>query len=515
MTDRYAVFGHPIAHSKSPQIHAAFALQTGQDMRYEAILAPRDEFAASVAAFVAAGGRGANVTVPFKEQAFALANRLTPRAQRAGAVNTLIFDDGILGDNTDGAGLVADLTRNLHCTLAGKRILLLGAGGAARGVIEPLLDQQPAALVIANRTVGRAQELADLFGRGVRACGFDAVDTPFDLVINATAASLAGELPPLSPHIFTANTLAYDMMYGRDTPFLSFARSHGAATADGLGMLVEQAAEAFYVWRGVRPDTAPVIASLRQGGPEGESLAAPPPAGTPHRMRTALRWLGKGVAAAVALVLLYQLWVFAHVLWWIDHNPSSTAFMAAGLARQQDKNPDAELRHKWVPYDRISIHLKRAIVAAEDSRFIEHEGFDVEGIQKAVEKNLKKGKLVAGGSTISQQLAKNLFLSGERSFIRKGQEAVITLMIEATWSKRRILEVYLNVIEWGNGIYGAEAAARRYYKTSAAKLSRDQAARMAAMVPNPRWYEHNRGSRSYQRRVAIIKRYMSHAQVPR
>ena len=232
-------------------------------------------------------------------------------------------------------------------------------------------------------------------------------------------------------------------------------------------------------------------------------------------MRTALRWLGKGAAAAIALVLLYQLWIFAHVLWWIDHNPASTSFMEAGLARQQEKNPDAELRHKWVSYERISINLKRAIVAAEDAKFLEHEGFDVEGIQAAVEKNLKKGRLVAGGSTISQQLAKNLFLSGERSFIRKGQEAVITLMIETTWSKRRILEVYLNVIDWGNGIYGAEAAARRYYKTSAAKLSRDQAARMAAMAPNPRWYETHRSSRAYQRRVGVIKRYMGYAQVPR
>jgi shikimate dehydrogenase len=277
MTDRYAVFGHPIAHSKSPQIHAAFARQTGQDLSYEAILAPLDGFAASVAEFIAAGGRGGNVTVPFKEEAYQLAQRLSPRAERAGAVNTLKFDaDGILGDNTDGAGLVADLTRNLHCALTGKRILLLGAGGAARGVIEPLLDQQPAALVIANRTVSRAQELAELFGQGVTACGFDEATTPFDLIINATAASLAGELPPLSPHIVTPNTLAYDMMYGRDTPFLNFARTQGAVTADGLGMLVEQAAEAFYVWRGMRPDTAPVIASLRQDRPEGERLAASP-----------------------------------------------------------------------------------------------------------------------------------------------------------------------------------------------------------------------------------------------
>jgi monofunctional biosynthetic peptidoglycan transglycosylase len=231
-------------------------------------------------------------------------------------------------------------------------------------------------------------------------------------------------------------------------------------------------------------------------------------------MRAVWRWLGEGITAVLLLVLLYQLWIFAHVLWWIDHNPTSTAFMTAGLERQQDMQPDAELRHKWVAYDRISIHLKRAIVAAEDAKFLTHEGFDVEGIEAAVKKNLKKGKLVAGGSTISQQLAKNLFLSGERSFIRKGQEAIITLMIETTWSKRRILEVYLNVIEWGNGIYGAEAAARRYYGVSAANLNRDQAARLAAMVPNPRWYENHRSSRAYQRRVAVISRYMGYAKVP-
>lgn len=264
MTDRYAVFGHPIAHSKSPLIHAAFARQTEQAMTYEAILAPRDGFAASVAAFAAAGGRGANVTVPFKEEAYRLATTLSARAQYAGAVNTLTFAAGeIHGDNTDGAGLLADLTHNLGRDLAGRRILLLGAGGAARGVIEPLLAQQPATLVIANRTVARAQELAALFGHGVIACGFDAVDGAFDVIVNATAASLAGELPPLPPAIFAAGSLAYDMMYGRDTPFLAFARAHGAVTADGLGMLVEQAAEAFCVWRGVRPDTAPVIASLR------------------------------------------------------------------------------------------------------------------------------------------------------------------------------------------------------------------------------------------------------------
>ncbi|MCA1977969.1 MAG: shikimate dehydrogenase [Thiobacillus sp.] len=269
MTDRYAVFGHPIAHSKSPLIHAAFARQTGQDMRYEAILAPLDGFAGSVRAFIDAGGRGANVTVPFKEEAYALATTLTARARRAGAVNTLSFAaDGITGDNTDGAGLLADLTRNLHRSLAGERILLLGAGGAARGVIGPLLDAQPATLVIANRTVARARALADSFGRDdVGVCGFDAIEGEFDLVVNATAASLAGELPPLPPSIFAPGALAYDMMYGHTTPFLEFARAQGCAGADGLGMLVEQAAEAFFVWRGVRPDTRPVIASLREPPP--------------------------------------------------------------------------------------------------------------------------------------------------------------------------------------------------------------------------------------------------------
>lgn len=264
MTDRYAVFGHPIAHSKSPLIHAAFARQTGEALSYEAILAPLDGFAASVADFRAHGGRGANVTVPFKEEAFRLATQKTPRAALAGAVNTLLFSDaGITGDNTDGAGLVADLTRNLGVTLVGARILLLGAGGAARGVIGPLQEAGVAELVVANRTVDKAVALASLFGDRVHGTGFSTPDSAFDVVINATSASLAGELLPVSGAVFGPQTLAYDMMYGRDTPFLALARKSGAATADGLGMLVEQAAEAFFVWRGVRPATAPVIASLR------------------------------------------------------------------------------------------------------------------------------------------------------------------------------------------------------------------------------------------------------------
>ncbi len=264
MTDQYAVFGNPIGHSKSPRIHAEFARQTGQDLRYTAIEAPLDGFQATVRAFRDGGGRGANVTVPFKEQAHALADRRSERAEAAGAVNTLTFVDGdILGDNTDGAGLVNDLRVNLGLDPAGLRILLLGAGGAARGVGLPLMQRRPARLFIANRTASKALDLARLFG--CDGGGFDALEGQrFDLVVNATAASLAGELPPLPDDLFAPGALAYDRMYGLETPFMAFARARGAQVADGLGMLVEQAAEAFHVWRGVRPDTAPVIALLRE-----------------------------------------------------------------------------------------------------------------------------------------------------------------------------------------------------------------------------------------------------------
>lgn len=271
--DRYAVTGHPIAHSKSPQIHTTFAHQTAQDMSYEAILAPLDGFVATVQAFRAEGGRGMNVTVPFKLEAFALADRHTPRAKAAGAVNTLAFDAaGILGDNTDGAGLVRDLTVNLGCTLASRRVLLLGAGGATRGVLLPLLTEHPALLTIANRTVSKAEELATLFAADagdtrLSACGFESLaGQQFDVVINATASSLADEVPPLPPGLYADGALAYDMMYGRaDTPFMAAARADGAArVADGLGMLVEQAAESFALWRGVQPDGAAVLADLRR-----------------------------------------------------------------------------------------------------------------------------------------------------------------------------------------------------------------------------------------------------------
>jgi shikimate dehydrogenase len=266
MTDQYAVVGNPVAHSKSPLIHTEFARQTGQDMAYAHLLAPLDGFAETVEAFRQSGGKGLNVTVPFKEQAFRYAGRKTPRAEAAGAVNTLKFDErGILGDNTDGAGLVRDLASNLGLTLAGKRILLMGAGGAARGVIGPVLAEHPAALVLANRTVDKAQRLADLFNQGIRASSYGALaGQHFDLVINATSASLKGELPPLPDDLFSPGALAYDMMYGEETPFMAWARQHGAAqVADGLGMLVEQAAESFYFWRGIRPETAPVIQMLR------------------------------------------------------------------------------------------------------------------------------------------------------------------------------------------------------------------------------------------------------------
>lgn len=224
--------------------------------------------------------------------------------------------------------------------------------------------------------------------------------------------------------------------------------------------------------------------------------------------------IARGMLALVAIVLLYQVWIFLHIWWWVDHNPASSAFMEDRLEVLQDKNPDAELRHRWVPYNRISLNLKRAVIAAEDAKFTDHEGFDWEGIQKAYEKNLKKGRIVAGGSTISQQLAKNLFLSTKRTPWRKLEEAVITLMLEQMMSKRRILEIYLNVIEWGNGVFGAEAAARHYYKTSAAGIGPEAAARLAAMIPNPRFYDRHRDARGLNKRTGIILARMRFAEVP-
>ena len=212
-------------------------------------------------------------------------------------------------------------------------------------------------------------------------------------------------------------------------------------------------------------------------------------------MTTLWRFTRRALLALVLAVVAYQLWLLGHVVWWKWMPPSGTSFMSLRLDELNAKAPDAELHYRWVPYDKISVHLKRAVVAAEDDKFVDHEGFDWEGIQKAIEKNQKKGKTVAGGSTISQQLAKNLFLSPTKSYFRKAEEAVITVMIEALWDKRRILEVYLNVVEWGNGIFGCEAAAQRYFKISAAQLAPAQSARLAVMLPNPRKYEKTFGPR--------------------
>ena len=267
--DRYAVIGNPISHSKSPQIHAQFAAQTGQAMSYEALLAPLDDFAGSLREFFV-DGLGVNVTVPFKEQAWALVDERTPAAERAGAVNTIKrqADGRLLGDNTDGKGLVHDIQINHGLALKGLRILLVGAGGAARGVIQPILAAAPEQLCVVNRTVAKAEQLAALFvDHGpISAAGFDWIEEPVDLIINATSASLAGELPAISPKLIQpGHTVCYDMMYGKEpTVFNRWAAEHGAARCiDGLGMLVEQAAEAFQLWRGVRPDTGPVLAALR------------------------------------------------------------------------------------------------------------------------------------------------------------------------------------------------------------------------------------------------------------
>ncbi|RRJ82576.1 shikimate dehydrogenase [Aestuariirhabdus litorea] len=265
--DQYAVMGNPIAHSKSPRIHRQFAEQTGQQIEYRALRVDEGDFEQALEHFFKQG-KGLNITVPFKQRAWQLSGRLSERAQLAGAVNTLWMEGGVLvGDNTDGCGLVTDLVQNQRLLINAKRVLLLGAGGAARGVLQPLLAEGPAKLVVANRTLARAQELVELFSPFgvVEASSFEALRGAFDLIINATSASLEGEVPPLPPGVVAGHTHCYDMMYGAEpTAFNRWAKSKGAKDCiDGLGMLVEQAAEAFYLWRGVRPDTQPVLAALR------------------------------------------------------------------------------------------------------------------------------------------------------------------------------------------------------------------------------------------------------------
>ena len=280
--DLYAVMGNPINHSKSPQIHRAFAQETGQKLEYTAIHVDHGGFAQAVSHFQAHGGKGLNVTVPFKQDAWKLSDSLTPRATRAGAVNTLILgsDGNITGDNTDGVGLVNDIVDHLGWDIAQKRVLILGAGGASRGVIGPVLEKNPQTLFIVNRTASKAVELASSFAsmkhpetQSLEAGGYEVIKgKQFELIINATAASLLGEVPPLPDDLLAADACCYDMMYAAEpTPFMLWAEQHGAAQiSDGLGMLVGQAAESFFIWRGVRPSVAPVISSIRQAMVSGK-----------------------------------------------------------------------------------------------------------------------------------------------------------------------------------------------------------------------------------------------------
>jgi shikimate dehydrogenase len=270
--DRYAVMGNPIAHSKSPFIHTLFAEQTGQRLVYDKLLVPLDGFEAAVADFQAGGGKGLNITVPFKQQAWAAVDALSERAERGGAVNTIHFEpDGRrFGDNTDGVGLIRDLRNNHGVAVSRRRVLVLGAGGAVRGLLPALLQEIPAEVVIANRTAAKAEELAQQFGGAlpVQGCGFEALaGDGFDIIVNGTSAGLADKVPPL-PDALARDAVCYDMVYSdKPTAFVRWAQARGAAQAlDGLGMLVEQAAEAFFLWRGVSPDTAPVIATLRRPG---------------------------------------------------------------------------------------------------------------------------------------------------------------------------------------------------------------------------------------------------------
>lgn len=269
MTDHYAVIGNPVEHSKSPQIHAEFAMQTGEDISYGRILGDLEDFRGDVGDFFDSGGKGLNVTIPFKEHAWEMVNERSGRASLAGAVNFVIrLDDGTLhGDNTDGIGLVTDLAQNNGFDFAGKRILLIGAGGAARGIVLPIQQRKPAQVVIANRTIHRAEELANVFNKHgpISACGLDNIDgKSFDLIINGTASSLHGDVPAIPDNCLAEGGWTYDLMYSDEpTAFVRWGEKHNAAKAlDGLGMLVEQAAESFYLWRGMRPDTRPVIKTL-------------------------------------------------------------------------------------------------------------------------------------------------------------------------------------------------------------------------------------------------------------
>jgi shikimate dehydrogenase len=271
VTDQYAVFGNPIKHSKSPDIHRLFAEQTQQNLEYQKQLVEPDAFQHSIADFFTNGGKGLNITVPFKLEAFELADQLTERAKTAGAVNTLWRDDkGTLwGENTDGLGMVADITEQMGWQINGKRVLILGAGGAVRGVLQPVLEQQPASVLVANRTASKAVALADAFtGYGeISGCGFDAITGEFDLIINGTSASLAGDVPPIPTSALAADCACYDMMYGAEpTAFLRWAEQQGVThRSDGLGMLVGQAAESFFIWRKVRPDVAATKQIMRAG----------------------------------------------------------------------------------------------------------------------------------------------------------------------------------------------------------------------------------------------------------
>ncbi len=272
MSDKYAVFGNPVAHSRSPEIHAAFAEQTGEDIEYGRVLVPKERFRETVLKFIKDGGQGLNITVPCKKDAYQVADQLTPRARRAGAVNTYVIQPGkkILGDNTDGKGLATDLIDNLKWIVRNKRILMLGAGGAVRGVLEPLLALKPQSVVLGNRTPATARIVATDFAELGEITGgsYESLHTKsaFDLIINGTSASLDGELPPLSAELIGEDCCCYDMMYGsKPTVFMEWARANGVENiSDGLGMLVEQAAESFTLWRGKTPDTKPVIKALRK-----------------------------------------------------------------------------------------------------------------------------------------------------------------------------------------------------------------------------------------------------------
>ena len=507
MTDRYAVVGNPVAHSKSPLIHAEFARQTGQDIEYGRLLAPLDGFRATVEEFRGAGGSGLNVTVPFKLEAFELAQQRSARALDAAAVNTLKFEsDGIFGDNTDGVGLVRDLEGNLGFAIAGKRVLLMGAGGAAQGVMGPLLAARSgrwcwSAIAPWTRRAGwwsvsaRAAAGRRAARKQLRRARRQAVRSGHQRDLGEPERHRSR----VARRSLRAGCTAYDMMYGKGlTPFLRAGAAGGRVPA---GRRPRHAGGAS---RRILLRVARRAAADCSGHREAQVA-----------VKVAALALARRAGASSAWSLLYFAWIFSHVLWWNFFNPSSSAFMQDRLETLQEKNPKAKLRHQWVPYDKISLNLKRALVAAEDANFMEHAGFDWDAIQRAYEKNLKKRQ--GGRGRLHHQPAAGqepvpLAQAQRRAQARGGAHHAHHRDRDEQGAHLRDLPQHHRVGQRRVRLRGGAPSTTS--RPAPPRLDAWEAAKLAAMVPNPRYYDRNRNTAYLNRKTNLILGRMPSAAVP-